>query len=103
MWVMRIFSLIFGLVFCGSAVADLQCEYGLVRRGLTPFEVLQRCGDAAFEQTRLELREPGYYVQVDEWVYEQGRNKFQRLLRFENGRLRKIELLDKPRGSSPLY
>ena len=83
--------------------ANMRCEFGTVHRGLTPFEVLLRCGGAVFEQTRLEHREPGYYVQVDEWVYQQGTNKFQRLLRFENGRLRRIELLDKPRGFSPLY
>ena len=100
---MSILCLILGLLSCASSFANMQCEYGMVRRGLTPFEVLQRCGDAVFEQTRLELREPGYYVQVDEWVYQQGNNKFQRLLRFENGRLHKIELLDKPRGSSSLY
>jgi len=100
---MRMSILIFALLSSATAFGNMRCEYGTVRRGLTPFEVLQRCGDAAFEQTRLELREPGYYVQVDEWVYQQGTNKFQRLLRFENGRLRKIELLDKPRGFSTLY
>jgi len=83
--------------------ADMRCEYGVVSRGLTPFEVAQRCGGAVFQQTRLEHREPGYYVHVDEWIYDQGTNKFQRLLRFENGRLLKIEMLDKPRGFSPPF
>ena len=86
-----------------SAVADMRCEYGLVHRGLTPWEVRQRCGGAVFEQSRVEHRPPGYFIHVDEWIYDQGDTRFQRLLRFENGRLRRIELLGKPRGQSPLY
>jgi Protein of unknown function (DUF2845) len=94
--------LLTGLSFAASA-DDMRCTYGNVYRGLTPWEVHQRCGGAVFEQTRMEHREPGYYVHVDEWIYDQGTNKFQRLLQFENGRLRRIELLDKPRGVSPRY
>jgi len=85
-----------------QAIADMRCEYGLISRGLTPLEVRRRCGRAVYTDRRIEHRPPGYYVEVDEWIYDQGDTRFQRLLRFENGRLRRIELLSKARGMSPL-
>lgn len=91
------------LMLSPFASADMRCEYGLVSRGLTPFEVRQRCGEAVYVDRRVEHRPPGYFIHVDEWIYDQGDTRFQRLLRFENGRLRRIELLGKPRGMSPLY
>ncbi len=84
------------------AFGDMRCEYGLISRGLTPWEVQQRCGEAVYTDRRVEHRQPGYFVHVDEWIYDQSDTRFQRLLRFENGRLRKIELLGKPRGPSRL-
>jgi hypothetical protein len=91
-----------GCLAATPASADMRCEYGLISRGLTPWEVRQRCGEAVYTDRRIEHRPPGYYVEVDEWIYDQGETRFQRLLRFENGRLRRIELLGKPRGMSPL-
>ena len=38
----------------------------------------------------------GAFVQVDEWLYDLGSNRFRRLLRFENGRLVDIETRAKP-------
>ena len=42
----------------------------------------------------------GYFeagpVRVDELIYEIGSNKFRRKLRFEDGQLRRIEMLRKP-------
>ena len=46
-----------------------------------------------------DYRYPGILVYVDEWIYDLGRNKFRRLLTFENGRLVRIETRDKPRRS----
>jgi hypothetical protein len=100
---MRTVIFILFLTLSPLAGADMRCEYGLVSRGLTPFEVRQRCGEAVYEERRVEHRPPGYFVHVDEWVYDLGDTRFQRLLRFENGRLRTIELLGKPVGLSPLY
>ena len=42
---------------------------------------------------------PYLLVHVDEWTYNLGRNKFRRLLRFENGRLVRIEMRRKPKRS----
>ena len=87
------------LVATLSAAADLRCNQSLIGRGLTPFEVLERCGSPEFEMQFADYRYPGILVHVDEWTYDLGRNKFRRLLTFENGRLVRIEVRDKPKRS----
>lgn len=76
--------------------AEFRCETDLVDRGMTPFEVAERCGAPAYELGWTDFRYPGYFVRVDEWTYDLGINRFRRLLTFENGRLVRIELRDKP-------
>jgi hypothetical protein len=49
-----------------------------------------------YEDRRVEFLYEGVPVYVDEWLYDLGDNRFRRLLRFENGRLRKVELVGKP-------
>ena len=78
------------------ASASFRCEGRLVERGSTPYEVYERCGDAVWEDRRVEFLREGVPVTVDEWTYELGDNRFRRLLRFENGRLRRVELREKP-------
>jgi hypothetical protein len=80
------------------ATAGLRCDTELVRRGMTPFEVLERCGEPIYELGWTDFRYPGLFVRVDEWTYDLGTNKFRRLLTFENGRLVRIETRDKPSG-----
>lgn len=79
------------------AAANLRCNGHLVSPGLTQFEVFERCGPPLFEYSRIEPVVEGVWIDVDEWTYQPGLNQFRRLLRFENGRLARIELLDKPR------
>ena len=81
-----------------EAFAGFRCDTDLVRRGMTHFEVLERCGEPVFELGWTDFRYPGLFVRVDEWTYELGRNKFRRLLTFENGRLIRIETRSKPGG-----
>jgi len=87
---------------CGALAAGevqaggLRCEDQLVQEGFTFVEVLERCGAPAFETQRPEWLVPGVVVFVDEWTYELGRNRFRRLLTFENGRLVRIETRPKP-------
>jgi hypothetical protein len=102
---MERFALI-GAVIVALAVAstpagagDLRCDQSLVNRGLTLFEVIERCGSPAFEMRFADYRYPGILVHVDEWTYDLGSNKFRRLLTFENGRLVRIETRAKPRRS----
>ena len=49
----------------------------------------------------VDYRYPGYTVYVDEWLYDLGRNRFRRLLQFENGRLVRVDVRDKPQGLRP--
>jgi hypothetical protein len=86
-------------VTTATVAADLRCDESLVARGLTPFEVLERCGSPEFEMRFADYRYPGIVVHVDEWTYDLGHNKFRRLLTFENGRLVRIEVRDKPKRS----
>jgi len=78
------------------AAADMRCSPHVVTRGLTIPEVLERCGTPVYEAHRMETIAPDVWIAVDEFIYEQGGNKFRRLLRFENGRLDEIEVLAKP-------
>jgi len=87
------------LALTATAATDLRCNDSLVTRGLTPFEVLERCGAPEFETQFADYRYPGILVYVDEWTYDLGRNKFRRLLTFENGRLVRIETRSKPKRS----
>ena len=82
----------------GGAVAldPLRCGEQVVVRGQRPYEVFERCGAPGYELTRVEWRYPGILVQVDEWVYDLGRTRFRRELRFENGRLIDINLRGRP-------
>lgn len=85
-----------------QARADAQgrCDTSVIERGHTFYEVEERCGAPVYEYSRTDFRYPGYFVQVDEWVYEFGPNRFRRQLTFEDGRLRKIEKRAKPRRSA---
>jgi len=80
----------------GVRAGGLRCEDQLIQEGFTFVEVLERCGTPAFETQRPEWLVPGVVVFVDEWTYELGRNRFRRLLTFENGRLVRIETRPKP-------
>ena len=78
------------------ASATMRCDDSVLERGYTFIEVIERCGQPDLVFQRLQLYVPGVYAPVEEWTYEQGSNKFRRLLTFENGRLRRIELRPKP-------
>lgn len=79
-----------------QALDPLRCGDEVVERGQRPYEVFERCGAPGYEFTRVEWRYPGILVQVDEWVYDLGRNRFRRELLFENGRLMDINLRPRP-------
>lgn len=94
-WPLRVVPLL--LLGCVPSVhADMRCPPHVVTEGMTLLEVRERCGAPVFEDRRYEEMAPGIWMDVDEWIYEPGSNKFRRLLRFENGRLERIEVLRKP-------
>lgn len=79
-----------------APAATMRCGDNIVQRGHTFFEVLERCGKPDLEYGWDHRYVPGVEARLTEWVYEQGSNKFRRILRFEEGRLRNIELRPKP-------
>ena len=60
------------------------------------YEVSQLCGAPVAQFSRIEFLQPNVAIYVDEWIYRFGNNKFERLLRFENSRLRRVRTLRKP-------
>ncbi|MDX8128814.1 DUF2845 domain-containing protein [Methylomonas sp. OY6] len=93
------------LVVAGDALA-LRCGHKLVQVGDYKAEVLDKCGEPdAVEQRRAirgsRLRHPYGALEVDqfeevlieEWIYNFGPRKFQQLLEFEDGELKKISNL----------
>ena len=77
--------------------ASLRCDKGILPQGSHMFEVSELCGEPVAEFSRVEFLIPQVPVYIDEWVYRLGKTRFQRILRFENGRLRRIRTLRKPR------
>ncbi|MDP6374428.1 MAG: DUF2845 domain-containing protein [Pseudomonadales bacterium] len=92
---MRVVLFILSL-FALPVTAEIRCDTELVTRGATHHEVRERCGVPLSEFSFIDYRYPGYAVYVDEWLYDMGRNRFRRLLQFENGRLVRVDVRDKP-------
>ena len=66
--------------------------------GLDRYTVWAKCGEPLVKDQRVEKRVRGnkhaqdvHYVNIDEWTYNFGTQRFMRLLRFENSRLIEIE------------
>ena len=86
-----------GALLAMPATANsLRCDNTIIREGQHMYDVSAWCGAPLAEFSRVEYLTRDVFVYVDEWVYQFGANRFERLLRFENGRLRRIELLAKP-------
>jgi len=87
-----------GAFYCGS---------NLVLEGDYAPQVLQKCGEPNYRQSRVEFRsvvlrgsgvqQPGLdivnqvQVNIDEWTYDFGTHRFMEALYFENGRLLSIK------------
>jgi len=83
-----------------AALANsMRCGDSLIQRGYTFFEVLERCGEPDLQYAWDEVYVPGVTARLTEWVYEQGPNRFRRVLTFDKGRLERSELRPKPEVS----
>ena len=79
------------------------CDSAEIQTGISQYEILQRCGEPAFKDTRQEEQLTSVdkntnrltTKRIDEWTYNFGPNKFLRILKFENGRLVGIETGDR--------
>ena len=100
------FILLAFLILSASEVQAFRCGTKLVRPGDHFAQVLQKCGDPAHQEKWVEnqvmyvrphpLLRPertvgGVLVQL--WTYNQGKRRFMRQLRFENGILQKVDTL----------
>lgn len=105
------FTLIVLTVLALNAPAwAMRCGNNLVVEGDTKYQVYQRCGNPDFQETRIiyrsvrirgsGLNQPGMDVyetipvQIEEWTYNFGPERFIELLTFENGRVTNIRPLD---------
>jgi Protein of unknown function (DUF2845) len=108
-----------------SAVA-LRCGHSLIQEGDYKVDVLDKCGEPDSKDFHYERRgnanhaNAGIYgynnryhqgnsfnygqqnyqeveVLVEEWIYDFGRARLRKLLRFENGKLKEVESLGKSR------
>ncbi len=79
------------------------CDGDEIKKGYTQYEILQRCGEPFFKDSRSEERLSAVdkhsnrlvEIRVDEWTYNFGPDQFLRILKFENGRLVDIETGDR--------
>lgn len=107
----RTLLLLSAMCFAPSAfsISTMRCGNNLIEVGDDKFRVLDICGEPASTNDRTKvvgstLHHPRRTldlqqyeeVQVEEWVYDFGRNRFRELLRFENGVL--VEIQDLRRG-----
>ncbi len=90
--------LAFVLLWSAAARADanMRCGKNVVRHGMTTFEVFERCGSPLVQRGFEREIQFGVWIPTDEWLYQQGINRFRRLLTFEHDRLVDIELRPKP-------
>ncbi|MDD5037331.1 MAG: DUF2845 domain-containing protein [Methylococcaceae bacterium] len=80
----------------------LHCGHQLVNEGDYKMQVLQKCGEPDYKESRMGFRgerlgsgfnQPGMdflrgeQVLIDEWTYDFGPHRFMQWLYFENGRL----------------
>ena len=100
-----ILTLILALILAGWTSAwALRCGKNLVNVGDRKLEVLYRCGEPDLVDIWEEGRSGHFYyyghwypntgtVVVEMWSYNFGPSRFMRILRFENGRLTRIETI----------
>ena len=96
-------SFLIGLLISSASFADsMTCGVRLVVTGDFKYDVQETCGDPDHKEhfvidgpVQSRDRHGRRYsldgLRVDTWVYRYGPQRFNRVLRFENGRLVKIE------------
>ncbi len=68
------------------------CSPRQIKRGMSKFELLHRCGKPDYERSRWELVQPGLPALVDDWVYDFGPARFAREVRIIDGRVVDVDL-----------
>jgi Protein of unknown function (DUF2845) len=92
-----------GYGYDGGYSSAKHCDSGEIQTGISQYEILQRCGEPAFKDTRQEEQLTSVDEhhnrlttnRIDEWTYNFGPTKFLRILKFENGELVDVETGDR--------
>jgi hypothetical protein len=92
-----------GYGYDGDHPSSRLCDSAEIQAGISQYEILQRCGEPAFKDSRQEEQLTSVdkntnrltIKRIDEWTYNFGPNKFLRILKFENGRLVDVETGDR--------
>jgi hypothetical protein len=92
-----------GYGYDGGHPSARLCDGAEMQTGISQYEILQRCGEPAFKDSRQEEQLTSVdkntnrltIKRIDEWTYNFGPNKFLRILKFENGRLVDVETGDR--------
>ena len=88
-------TLLIAFGFTSSTESRMDCNSKLIVLGDAKYEVQLKCGPATATDRRLEQSQrSGLLVTVDEWTYDRGPLAFVRTLRFENGKLVRIDVGD---------
>lgn len=66
-----------------------------LQQGMSKFELLRRCGEPDFSDTRWVLRPGGAVGRVDDWVYTFGSGQYPREIHLVDGRIEDVRLGDR--------
>lgn len=80
--------------FTEGAIGNRGCQVDELKDGMYQFDVIRRCGEPDFTDERQEKRAlskdgltRSYAINVEEWTYDFGPNRFTVTIMFENGRV----------------
>lgn len=100
----KLFIILALLFLTSSADAGdtLRCGSALISIGCTAGEVLYKCGEPASGSQRESVTINGHRSyrtiitnSIEDWIYNFGPNRFQYLITMENGRVIRLQSLDK--------
>ena len=101
-----LFAAMVGISFAASAEDTIRCRNGrLVNVGMTSSEVSSRCGEPksrTLEEIPVMSRLPNGAARqtgtthAERWIYGRGAGQFDAMLTFEDGKLKRIDLLTEP-------
>jgi len=90
------------LVLSSWPAQAMRCGNQLVLKGMSRHEVRKRCGEpvdisryyrTVYRQNAIN-EAVAIEIEIEEWIYDFGRNKFDRRLIFVNGRMEEEELAE---------
>lgn len=99
--IVLLFSLQLPVIGYALQTGTMRCRNGIVSIDDSIPEVLNKCGEPAFQDRRQETRSFGQRhgrsyetVTIDTWTYNFGPQEFMYEVTFQNGRVARIESLD---------